>query len=522
MKLLILLFLSSCCVFYGCHAGANVSNTANQSKNVSWRSKMVMALFLHRIRFIFLKIRFIFFKDSQNKSNDTKESYGACKKRTTKVSEPFKDLNSDCKLLILEQLNFADLLSMVQVNQELAHLAIGVFRQKYSDKQFIIENYLPKESFGGGNKIGLGNFGKLGSGFIPKMLGKLAHLKEEDDEEEEIEEEKDEPTHFEYSDRIEISNFEMSLKTLKYFGKRIQKLQLLIADTEFSQSKQIMQYVNRFCSESLVEIEFDVWRGQTLHHITNSFRNVEHVSFHGSIPQMALALNVTFPALQKLTFKSARGHTGYINSYFPYLEHISLSANILSSIDEFLAINSHIQSVYLAESPPNFLEKLNLLLPNLKNLTFAQLNIHDGQIRFENVQTLTLEDSYSSPQNLLCPNLRELVVNLRTERYDNWIHFLKNHPFLTKLYLNSFDTTKEQFQTITADLPNLVEMSISSWNSVGIDANTIVEFLENHSELKRFHMDLFVGKDEEILRRKIDPQWTITNVKFGLVFERNN
>lgn len=457
-----------------------------------------------------------------NKSNDTREFYEACKKQAMTASEPFKDLNSDCKLLILEQLNFADLLSMVQVNRELAHLATGVFRQKYSNKQFIIEHYLPKKSAGGGNKMGWSNFGKLGSGFIPKMLGKLAHLQEEDDEEEEIEEEKDEPTHFESSDRIEILNVEMSLKTLKYFGNMIQKLQLVIADTEFSQSKQIIQYVNRFCSESLVEFEFDVWRGQTLSHITSPFKNVEHVSFHGSMPQMAHALNETFPALRKLTFKSVRGHTGHINNYFPYLEHISLSANILSSIDEFLAINSHIQSVYLAESPPNFLEKLNLLLPNLKNLTFAQLNIFEGQIRFENVQTLTLEDSYSSPRNLLCPNLQELVVNLRTERYDDWIHFLKNHPFLTKFHLNSFDTTKEQFETITADLPNLVEMSISSWSSVDIDANTIAEFLEHHSQLKRFHMDLFVGKHKEILRQKVDSQWTITNVKFGLVFERNN
>lgn len=462
-----------------------------------------------------------------------------CRKpKTQRIDGQFKELNEDCMYHILERLNFSDLLSMAQVNEKYGYLASAVFKQKYSDMQFVIENYLYKEPIEHVRRNGIiqetskkltslqKKFASIKKKSVLKnLLGYPSMYFDTDDEDEwEDGNNKNKPMFFEHADRIEILDHEMSLMTLKHFGSLIRKIKLAITNPEITQSKKIIENVNRFCSDSLAEIEFDVGKGRALHHITIPFKNVKQVLFNRFIPQMghnSLSMNETFPALQTILFKVSNKDAGYINDYFSHLDHVFLESNQFDGIDGFFSANSHIRSIHLTESFPNFLEKLNAFLPNLETLTCEKLNVQ-GPIRFENVRKFEHQDSHSSPRNLLFPKLQELQVNFRTERLVDWVDFLKIHNKLNKLSLKSFNMKQQDFQQLTANLSDLVDVSISSWSSTGIDIDTIVEFLENQTKLERLHLDLLLDADKDLLQKRIDDEWTITRTTFGLLFERKN
>lgn len=473
-----------------------------------------------------------------DKLNHVRNGILWCRKpKTQRIDGQFKVLNDDCMFHILEQLDFSDLLSMAQVNEKYGYLASVVFKQKYSDKQFVIENHLYKEPI---KPVKRNRIVQEASKKLTSLQNKFASIKKqfalknllrspmmfdtEDEDEWEEENNKNKPMFFEHADRIEILDHETSLMALKHFGSLIRKMKLAISNPEITQSKQIIKNVNRFCSDSLVEIEIDVGKGRALHHITIPFKNVKQVVFHRFIPQMghnSLSMNETFPALQKITFKVFNQNAGYINDYFSHLEHVSLESNNFDGIDGFFSANSHIRSIHLTATFPNFLETLDTILPNLETLICENLNV-EGPIRFGNVRKFELKDSNSSPRNLILPKLQELQVNFRTTRLHEWIEFLKIHNKLNKLSLKSFDMEKQEFQLLTANQPDLVDVSISIWTSTGIDIDAIVEFLENQTKLERLHLDFFVAVDKNLLQKRIDDQWTMTRTKFGLLFERKH
>lgn len=422
------------------------------------------------------------------------------------------------------------------MNEKYGYLASAVFKKKYSNMQFVIENYLYKEP---SEHVKRNRFVQETSKKLTSLQKKFASVKKtftlknllrspfmdfETDNEDEWEEEnnKNRSMFFEHADRIEILDYEMSLMTLKNFGSLIRKMKLVISNPEITQSKQIIETVNRFCSDSLVEIEIDVGKGRALHHITIPFKNVKQVVFHRFIPQMghnSLSMNETFPALQTIVFGVLNKDAGYINDHFSHLDHVSLKFNRFDGIDEFLSANPHIRSIHFTASFPNFLEELNAILPNLETLTCENLNV-ERPFRFENVRKFALEEINSSPRNLIFPKLQELQVNFRTERLQDWVDFLKIHNKLNKLSLKSFDIKKQEFQLLTANLPDLVDVSISTWNSTEIDIDAIVEFLENQTKLERLRLDFLL--DKELLQQRVGDKWTLTRTMFGVLFERKN
>lgn len=452
--------------------------------------------------------------------------FGACERTeshlvTNGTEIKFPDLNHDCILLIVEQLDFADLLSMAQVNHQFSDLAFAVFKQKYANTQFAIESYLNLEPHRPKPRD------RKGPKYIEKFLMKLGGMRKDDDANEEEETQNNRrPTHFEHSDRIEILSHGMSLSTLKHFGKFMQKLKLILMDTENREAKQIIEFVNRFCSETLVEIEFVVRRKHALHGMTAAFEKVQHVILNRNLPQRgrnSLAMNESFPQLRELSMKMYNMESDYINCHFEHLEHVYLDGMVLSGIDGFLAANPHIRSVYLSDFYPNFLSKMNRMLPNLEELTLLQISAYEDRVQtFRNVRKFKLENSNSSPKYLLLPNLRELDVNFRPEGHDDWIKFLEKHNQVTKLRIRCVNLNDGQFQAITHELTNLVEISITSWYSISLDVNAIVRFLDNHSQFERFSVDLMDAEDIMKLRKKLDNKWTVTNSKFGAVLERQN
>lgn len=387
----------------------------------------------------------------------------------------FTDLNVDCMLLILEQLNFVNLLSVAQTNEKLSSLAAAVFKQKYSNMTVIIS-------------YGLG--------------------------------------YHEFLDRIDIVDPEMSLQTLKHFGHMIQTLRLTIPKIETNQTKLLVQKVNEICSESLKTFALEVPYGYTLHDIKVPFKNVERLVLVQHLPLIGsncLTMNATFPAVRQISFRTFYfDKMDKISGYFPHLEHIDLLISDISGVEELLKANSHIRSIYLAETPFGFMKTINRLLPNLEVLICDEMKHLPIPVRFENVRRFELRGSYDSPEKMIFPKLREVSMNLRTERYDDWVTFLRNHDQVTKFHLTGIELPNSQFEGLTAVLPTIEDMTISTLIMSEIDKGVLFRFFENHSQLLRFEIDHLSGENKETLRNKFDMEWTFsdTNQKSGILMER--
>lgn len=415
----------------------------------------------------------------------------------------FNDLNEDCTILILDQLNIGDLLSMAQTNQNLNLLAVDVFRRRFSKKKIIIHNY-----------YGDDESERNESGIISKALNRFGITVQSP------------PNSFYmvYPDRVEISrDFNMSLNILKYFGSFIQKLKLVLANSETNASTKIIQFVNEYCYKSLIEFELDTSDGNAFRQMKNSFIHVERVTFRDCIPDGengVFPLNIMFPAMRTLSLTPLRKIGNLINCRLPHLQHLYLDVQLCSAIDDLLLANPDLQSIELAQASSQFLQSVNTKLIKLEHLVLQNVEMNDDKIQFENVKKFIAGNALNPPKNIYFPNLRELHINFGICHFQEWINFLKNHNNLSQLQLNYRDIDDKHFGILTKELPNLMEISVlrSKGNFIGI--YSIFRFIEMHPKLRKIHLDACRKDDYQVIREQFEFKWEIRNFRKGLSLEQ--
>lgn len=76
------------------------------------------------------------------------------------------------------------------------------------------------------------------------------------------------------------------------------------------------------------------------------------------------------------------------------------------------------------------------------------------------------------------------------------------------------------FRGLTSILENLEEVVFDSDVEHSIQVETIIEFIETHTQLKKLQLEKWNKYDKEYLQSKFSDEWTITNSSVGLLFER--
>lgn len=415
----------------------------------------------------------------------------------------FDGLNEDCIIFILEKLDFEDLLSMAQVNENLRVLANDVFRRKFAKKKIVIYNYFldeePEEELG----------------IIAKALTRLRFKF--------IEKRNANPATIINNESIEImENVYNSLNVLKCFGNRIQKLKLVFGEAESDESQKILRFVNKYCSESLIDFELDVSEGNAFKCFKKPFKTIEHLSLRDFIPNIEESIpqmNHTFPVLHSLSLTPLRLMGNYIKCYFSHLEHLCLDVPYCTTIDDLLQINPHVKSVELAQATPQFMQNVNTKLPNLENLAIWDIELSQEMIQFENVKKFIAKNTLNSPRNIHFPKLQELQINFGDYCVEEWINFLKSHNNLSYLQLKYWKMDDKQFERLTKELPNLVEVSVVRFNGQFIGIYSILKFVEKHEKLMKLNLDACERNDYEVIREKFEFKWEIRNFRKGLSLE---
>lgn len=172
----------------------------------------------------------------------------------------FVDLNSDVQLLILETLDFDDLLSVSETNKYFLSLAETIFKRRFSHKIFEIKS--------------------------------VNHRYADD------------------MNRIYLRDAEETRRALKQFGRWIYKLKVNFVESfEYDQTTKeaISKLINLYCTDTLREIIIYDRHSSFFGQMKKPFKNVESVELVGlfkSIDSDMLHFNEIFPEMKILDLPS--------------------------------------------------------------------------------------------------------------------------------------------------------------------------------------------------------------------------
>lgn len=329
----------------------------------------------------------------------------------------FTDLNVDCAFLILQQLDFDNLLNVAQVNQHLSALAAAIFRRKYSHLQVQVQNNFKHPDIDkphiwvAGLKIDTNTVAEALEffGIIDKNRTQEKHDRK--------------PFYRSYVDNINLQllSYDTILNTFKHFGHLITKLKFDYR--HYSQNPAFLakfmgDLISNYSVESLIEIEFHGVRNETMEFITVPLNNVQEATFkdkfYGS--SRILPLNELFPYLRRLTCDFTYGGSlDYFHVHVPHLEHVLFRTgvnDVLNSptavdFEKMLIKNSQIRSVHLYHTySEEYLHTVHENLPQLETLTLSKCYTSNQRVEFENVTTFAADLLNESPQNLHFPRLQ--------------------------------------------------------------------------------------------------------------------
>lgn len=366
--------------------------------------------------------------------------------------------------------------------------------------------------------------------------------------------------------RIEIYNFQMVLIVLKHFGNLFQTVKINAEYMEATQLQLIKQFLNKYCSETLKQLELKYIMNDAMDEFTVPFKAVEELRCdfnnkkHNNLNETQ-PWNQLFPQLRRLTLnmryirKVIDGN--FIDCIFPRLEHFHLSLHPLTDawvqrteqIRSFIKKNPTIRHFELYFHHLGLIEFISQHLSQLENLTLTRSDyIQDDKIYFENVKNLFLYDVNSDKiDRFSFPHLNSLKMHIRTQGTETWMNFFRNHMQLKRLHLIEHSSKNEHVVPLneyTADLSNLIDVSVEFADYHGVE--NIIQFVEGHGKLQKFRFNFeydrrkFPANDLTILLNRLGNEWNIYSIEprvvsmsvqvemleeevwFGLSFEKKN
>lgn len=428
-------------------------------------------------------------------------------KRNPECTPNQTQLNADCILAVVDQMDFETLLAVAQINHFYSDICAYSFQRRFADRKIVIQDHFdePAEN-------------KYFKNFLPSAeLSNKSQI--------EI-----------TSESIQVKSVQEALRILRTFGHVIQKLKLKLTKSNANKFITIIEYVNKYCTYSLTELNLDIGIINVLQHFSRPFEKVESVSFLGKFPSVkiqTIPINKLFPSLRSLTLNiDSAQDNDYLTAYFPHLEHLNIetipyneSGGGTTYMYGLLEKNSQIRNIRVNDYDADLLQKISAL-PQLDQFSFTGFGSIKTAYRFGNVEKFSTAYQFSvDPRNLFFPKLEELEVYFNNSRYVAWLEFLRHHLNLKRLRFHYMIISDGQFSVFTSKLQHLEEMSIYGMagriSDIGVDE--IIESIESHEKLMKFHLHTFMyykPTDQNILRSRFSREWTITECGGELSLER--
>lgn len=397
-----------------------------------------------------------------------------------KLETTFLELNEDVLNVICDSLGFEELVYLAQVNTALNFIANGVFRRKY--RNFEIEiSHITAESHEQANFS------------IIETQQKL----------------------------IQISEFQLALNVLTYFGNMIQKLAIVNTNIDQNRSIVINKIANNYVSHSLTDLYLGCINEDTLQQFTVPFENVEILTcliYRKPIEDNIMPFNQLFPSLRRLTLTLASDSPyEFINCEITQLKHLEINVSPRGErqIEQMLKKNPQIQSIGSNILSAQIAKCINKNLPNLARLCVIDFNIKNETIHFDNAKHLILYRS--SPQSMSKVSfgrLESLEMIYNDDLFIIWMDFFKRHQCLRKLTLKTKESIDGSHLVRLADeLANLDELTLELYDCVRNEV--VAGIVDKLKKLMKF--DILMEQDDKFdvnsLQRRFEQQWNIRSSK---------
>ena len=419
--------------------------------------------------------------------------------------------------LILDHLEFNDLLSMAQINDKYSSLAADAYRYTFSRIPIYIENGF---RFPDDPKVLLN---MAGMKMDAKTLKQINMLRGHGSTKLSIVSKTE----------IYIRDGNQILDLFKHFGHFIKSIKSRMYKKEQPlEAELIGKLISKFSSETLLDIEFIFDAEKMLGYITKPLISVETMTFRNNdVSLKNQTISEVLPALRRLNLHALSDDgLAYFDHHMPHLEHVTMeelgiTLNKAAPLPGVIVKNPQIKSIDLQNFKHEFLKKVNTQMPQLETLRISHY-VSDESIRFENVTTFIDAGAYFSTSitNFYFPRIhtfRLVCCALSIFNMGPYFAFFDKHKHLKHLHLdnlNGMDDTK--FQQLTKNLDDIVELTLDhKFPNYALSDNVILEFLASHDNVKQLNVYIPEHREDE-LRELLKHEWDIRTNGAGLSFVR--
>lgn len=395
-------------------------------------------------------------------------------------------MNTDCHLLILEQLDIDSLIAIGHANRHFSNLAAAVLRRRFNNK-FIVFS-------------------------ISTSPDEQANQVSDTD------------------GIIKIQNLGTMLKTLKYFGDFISKLEIVFDSIDPLENRvhQIYQFTNVYCSERLAQLHLANAPNGFFDNFRKPFKRLENVSLSGDFDKLSNEnknLSEIFIALRSLTLNTySILDSNWIEQVYPHLEYLNLlvyksNGNApgrltKSKIERLLENNKQIRILALEDASPELLRIVAKNLPNLEKLELKLFEAFDDEdeIHFKHLKFLNTKlSSHSVPTIIDLENLEELETDAFPGGCQRWMEFVEEHEHLKRLTVDHYYINDSEILRLAQANSNLTEMSL--WCENDVKSKNLIKLIENNQHLRKMHLKLRSKGHPKLLgdalEGQLNDEWTL-------------
>ncbi|XP_055306308.1 uncharacterized protein LOC129570643 [Sitodiplosis mosellana] len=313
-------------------------------------------------------------------------------------------------------------------------------------------------------------------------------------------------------------------KLLRCFGHLITKLKSIYDESrkyDATLAAEFDRYVNEYCAESLVEIQFRNCKARIMEDLKKPFTNVESVCLAGvRFHNKTSELNAWFPKMRRLNLFAQSDDT--IAVQFPHLQDLSLCLSSVNHDEErfaellhsnpnlrALSTNSNIETKYL--------QCASELLQHLESLEIRRPISYSGNrpVHFPSVKKLTLQNVAPEKFPLTFDQLEELVITPIGTKHSYADLIISNQASLRKLiYRGSKFGVAGALLKIAS--PSLVEVDM---NGCRFPIDEVVTFVNKCTALKKLSLGFDDEKDYKEVQNRLSKEWRGTGKMLGGMYE---
>lgn len=130
------------------------------------------------------------------------------------------------------------------------------------------------------------------------------------------------------SDIVLIHDLKTCLQFLRCFGSSITHLAINYRRSDSKRYDHVHQYINKYCSESLITVQFKLKPSFPIEHFVKPFVNVQSIQMFGcDLDEEFQRFFAWFPNVQNLKINGVDIVHRFVNATPPQLEHLTININ---------------------------------------------------------------------------------------------------------------------------------------------------------------------------------------------------